>query len=419
MLLLTLGAVALITVTAVVLATAVVVMGQVATNRAAASVLDERLAAGTSDAYAWQETDALLRAFAVLANPGAAADPEAAALLAGMALPGLVGDPIWNADMRLRNALTDQPAIDPETLHRAWRRLPQRLPDSVRALLSEVASSPPVAVFRRVAWSDKFPVLWYLRPEFPGRADPENLPALSGERVVTVAQANIAAALLAMEAGDRDEASLHVRATVAVGHELLRQPDRRAFRTGWTIVWWGLDGARQIARITHDSGLAGRVEKLQAAMEDLWPTMAGMHLLVADPNDRRVLEYAADTTLLPAVRWELAKAVGTGFCGNTREVLFGPSPKRHAMLADAGRRMGDMERIDEFITLNRRRLELLRTDPSAILRSMGLRTAGPSSVHWWVGRAEVRDRLQFCALISFLLERWDAAVEGGRLERSM
>jgi len=80
-------------------------------------------------------------------------------------------------------------------------------------------------------------------------------------------------------------------------------------------------------------------------------------IAMADPVDPPGLRIIADTLAPPALRWLLIASTVTGACTSTREVLFGASARRLEVLARAAEAARDVPRTDEWVGVQRRRLE--------------------------------------------------------------
>jgi hypothetical protein len=74
---------------------------------------------------------------------------------------------------------------------------------------------------------------------------------------------------------------------------------------------------------------------------------------MADPVSPPGLRFVGDTTLSPADRWALTGAALTGFCDNTREVLFGIDRRRSALIDASVQALRDIPGSDAWGRLHR------------------------------------------------------------------
>jgi len=118
--------------------------------------------------------------------------------------------------------------------------------------------------------------------------------------------------------------------------------------------------------------------------------------LFADPSSISDLQVISDTSWPPIVRWDRVTNVVTGFCLNSREILFGVDPRRLELLGAAAARTTDIPRSAEWIALNRRWLEQWISTPSAALAATGVRVDGLMTVLGWFRLGGLRDRLTAC-----------------------
>jgi hypothetical protein len=123
--------------------------------------------------------------------------------------------------------------------------------------------------------------------------------------------------------------------------------------------------------------------------------------LAADPAGNGLLSYLRDSTLAPFTRTVGAEALVTGFCLNTREVLFGVDPGRRIALSKADSALSDLPRASELVRLMRNDLDLLITDPSAAVEAGGgVRLPRRLRPFRWIGLGGVLDRLAFCGFLT-------------------
>jgi hypothetical protein len=118
--------------------------------------------------------------------------------------------------------------------------------------------------------------------------------------------------------------------------------------------------------------------------------------LFADPSSIGDLRVISDTSWPPIVRWDRVTNVVTGFCLNSREILFGVDPRRLELLGAAAERTTDIPRSGDWIELNRRWLQQWIGAPSAALAATGVRVDGLMTVLGWFRLGGLRDRLTAC-----------------------
>ena len=118
--------------------------------------------------------------------------------------------------------------------------------------------------------------------------------------------------------------------------------------------------------------------------------------LFADASSIGDLEVIADTSWPPIVRWDRVTNVVTGFCLNSREILFGVDPRRLELLSAAAARTTDIPRSAEWAALNRRWLQQWIGTPSAALAATGVCVEGLMSALGWFRLGGLRDRLTAC-----------------------
>ena len=107
-----------------------------------------------------------------------------------------------------------------------------------------------------------------------------------------------------------------------------------------------------------------------------------------------------DYRLHPTERWHMIWSLATSFCANTRELLFGVSPRRLDYLelmdesaAPDGRRLEwtgfQRERLNGWMTDPVKQLQL--DNPEAAQQTHGADVLG------WVGLHDMRARMKYCA----------------------
>jgi hypothetical protein len=340
------------------------------------------LAAHTVDSLrpmSWQSVDSVVASAAGVPT-GARADLEAARLLGAVWTRGEPVPEVWDLDT---------------TGSGAWTSVESRL-----------------GLWRRLARSAPLPALWPYRSGFRGVANPWVLPRartdsgvasyLAGARE-TAAQ-NRDAALLALARGDKATALLRLRENVAVGRQLMGTPLVGHSLAGLDIVASASRAMAAVGRRTRDAAVIVQAQRLTEAVTQLAQEMTDSwrrhRLLMADPVSPIGLRFVGDTTLPPAVRWQLIAGIVGGACNSVREESFGVDPRRGDVLTRAGELAADIPRTDEWVALNRRTLERLLGDPvAAALETRGKRALGWRPAYAWLGLLGPRARGGYCGAV--------------------
>ena len=317
-------------------------------GRAAASAI----LSDTLQLHAWPDLAAFIASSGRLPASSGALSVEDASTLAAQMVTGL-GHALVDTSTR-----ETSPEIPHETW---WRRLPRPLPRGALAVLTRDTDSPSLALWRRVAASrSATPFLTYAE-DFAGVADPRSdLPLLPHSAALRLASKNESSALLAMAHGRRSVAVLRARENIAVGHKLLGDPVN-----GWLahdIIDVGVRIIGEVGLITGNRNLLLEADRIRDANTPVAgfssQSLISGPALMGNPVDPIGLRVVADSTRLPYLRWWLIAGIVPGFCGNSREILFGIDPRRAELLARAGDLAGDIPRTDEWVRLNKRWLDM-------------------------------------------------------------
>jgi len=257
----------------------------------------------------------------------------------------------------------------------AWRILPNRLPDYLAAALARDTASPTLGLWRAFAYGPEPPPLWYFRPGPPGM---ESIQSMGGyewfEPLMLAAGRNSAAAVLALSLGDKAGALARVRENLEVGWRFLRDPGETAASAGWDVLATAIDDLDAIGRATGDESVKAEATRLQPALGERWRSRMvldpyGGGVLFADPADSVGLDRVADTALAPSLRFYLVSHMLWGYCRSAREMLFGIDPRRRELLAEAGRRLADIPRSDDWVQVELRQLDELMANPWSAWRA--------------------------------------------------
>jgi hypothetical protein len=326
----------------------------------------------SSEQRRWHRLDSLLAVAGQ--GPGTGVRGRAAAdTLMLLAIPRQQAQILWvgDDDVRAMVQAAYPPVPRSSTDTSLWRALPGRLTDEQRRALVADTLSPRLHLWRLFAGADSLPPLWMVRPGFGQWIGDED--AMADERtrasyrstLLDLAQRNMAAAILAMDRGDVATALLRTRQNVAAARTLQRQPLMALSQ----LVGIGRVSLREVARLSGDSALrstAAALDEVTTVREHWW---LADWALMADPLEPPGLLIVADTFAPPARRWRAIEAAVRGVCTNTREVLFGASARRMAVLERAAVAARDVPRTDEWVAVQRRRLERFdRLSPLARIR---------------------------------------------------
>lgn len=223
--------------------------------------------------------------------------------------------------------------------------LPARLPDTLRLQLAADTLSPWVGVLRRAAASPLPPAAWSFRRDVPGVAGPMVAPQLGFGVFKSLVWGNGAAALLALDAGDRVGAVRHARENVAASHLLARTPSTMAWLLGRNQLRTSAELLAHVGRHARDSSAVADASVLLRALDE----MKGLRYAFGPTPDARdaaaraTLAIVRDTMLPPALRAETAVQVVTGSCLSTREMLTGAAATRQAALDAAIAGLADLD----------------------------------------------------------------------------
>ncbi len=371
-----------------------------------------RLVAGRSIAEQWRasflvdstrpmrftELDSLARRSGV-APQGSAPDMDAAHLLLALgavrdgsapthsalamdtsgarAIDGAAPDRDANVPSSVKNVLADTLLPDAATLN----------------ALSRYAQSPRLPVWRRFATSPDYPSMWQYRSGFPGARYLWSIPIIRFGSMRDLAYRNALAGLLALSKGDVAAATLRARENIAAGRHILHGTTLFDNLIGLVIVGIGRSQLAVIARTTRNDALLEEATRLRAA-GIRWRSehikSLGLAAMVADPESREAIRYTGQLES-PLLFGELNLVASTGFCLNSRELLFGTDSARvrllHAIaLASGNPRAGELE------VLGKRWLDDANAGTLAV--PVGLpRAFAPLG---WIGLRGFRDRVRIC-----------------------
>ncbi len=169
----------------------------------------------------------------------------------------------------------------------------------------------------------------------PGDAVPSDLSFPRTTKLRGLVYAAIGKAALASAEGRNEQAEQTLREVVSVGFLMMDESRYLiAALVGAVTARLGLDGLEDHYRVTGQDEAARR---LANARDSAYGVSQAMEVAeerarsawgAADPLTLRetTVGVVADTTTLPALRWEMLHFIAVLPCTNTRELLFGPSP---------------------------------------------------------------------------------------------
>jgi serine/threonine-protein kinase len=173
----------------------------------------------------------------------------------------------------------------------------------------------------------------------PPTVAPHDIPIHTFPRVRGLAYAAMAKAASASAEGRHAEAERTLREVISMGYLLI--DDGRSLITGLigaVVAGLALDYLEDHYRLT---GQAEAARRLAAARDSARDVSQAVYLAQdqarsawrsSDPVTLReiTLGMARDTAVIPALRWEMLRLMAVLPCTNTRELLFGPSPRLEA-----------------------------------------------------------------------------------------
>ena len=329
-------------------------------------------------ARSWASEIQLARAAGLVAGQSTRAQPRWAGSLADWLL----------ADR------SDSSPPNAQALPTLWRTLPEPLPRETYSALTEDTLASELRLWRRVAYSGPLPPLWMYADGFENVTAPDiDLRLFNATDVLGLAARNEAGALLHIADGDKAAAVLRARENIAVGGHLLRDPIH-----GWLgpdVVSGGADILHEVGLLTGDRELLMEAERLGATIGNDGAMRRGPWFgaaLMADPRNPVGIDIVADSARPDYVRWWTIAGVVPGFCGSAREILFGVSPERRAILDRAATLVEDTPRVSEWMAMNGRWLDAW-VSHGPTTRQQLPRWLVPLP---WIGLGGVADRIAFC-----------------------
>lgn len=214
-----------------------------------------------------------------------------------------------------------------------------------------------------------------------------------------------AATYLALSAGRVAEAEARARETISVGFHFLRSPVGGEERLGVQAITAGAADLMQVARVSANTRLLSEATDIAALADasrqenQFQGGSLGLWALMSNPEDETPpgLVLLRDQHLRRSLRMILVNAAVSGFCLDPREVLFGVSRRRSAMLDSAERLVADIPRSAEWVSAQRAELAALIADPAAAIRERRAQVYAREGVSLPLSFGAMRARLQFCA----------------------
>jgi hypothetical protein len=290
----------------------------------------------------------------------------------------------------------------------AWEHIPGPIPDSVQEHLSYIPPHPARRFWQDFTAAAELPPLWYVKAGLPGATSPWGVPFARAWHLRELAQITAYDASTALETGDTRAAEILARELIAAGGHLLREPWGYGHDIGADFVAKGAEILTYIGRAAGESKLTEQGKTLASAVELLRESVVSeryeIEVAGAEPDAELPLTLAGDRALHPLIRFESINSAVIGFCANPREILFGVDQARAESLEQAATLVSDLPRGDEWVDLNRRWLEEIRTTEPPPATNAGPQYAGPpdwvTKFRWklehGLGVDDVRQRLEYC-----------------------
>jgi serine/threonine-protein kinase len=344
------------------------------------------------------EVDTLARRSGVPAQ-GSTPDLEAGRLLIARSYPRNRTEPAaatFAMDLAGARALSGSSA-EPEGDLPRWAvtiAVDSVLPSAERLKAVErYTQSPWLPVWRRFASSPDYPLMWQYRPSLPGAKYMWQVPTMRSVNLRDLAYRNELAGLIALSHGDVATATLRARENIAAGRHVMRATSAADNLFGLILMSIGRSQLSLIARTTGDRAMAEEASRLRATAAR-WRSesrkSAAMLAMVADPESREAIRYTKQLES-PALFDELMLLSSSGFCFDSRELLFGSDPERLAQLHDIAIASGN-PRAGELEELGKRWL----SDVNAGTLELAARPNKTFAPLGWIGMHGFRDRARVC-----------------------
>lgn len=281
--------------------------------------------------------------------------------------------------------------------------LPKDMPP---AALASIASSGWGPIWRRFARSSAgMPPFLYATPVLVAeRVDGLNMRWWNMPGVQSV----VAQFMMLANAGRWREARAIGEEVAHAAARFLASPVTDESERGLRLAEIAVTLLNEVARATRDVPL----ERAVAGLRDATVTVQrqryareeehtrNLWAFGGDMSDRsQALRIVRDAQLRPYERWEQMEAMVTAYCMNAREILFGVSVARGAMLDSAVRLAADIPRTKEWVDAQRRRLDRWIESPRAALAiaRSSPRKGSLTDVVAWLGFRDLHARMTYCA----------------------
>jgi hypothetical protein len=296
-----------------------------------------------------------------------------------------------------------RPAPIPDSL--SWRRNRPLHRDSLnageRASLPAAIKDPWLPIFRAWARSPRESALFDYRTDMPGVNDMRDLPRRSFGVWRTLFAENELASLDALWNGRNAEALQHARENVAAARHFAEQPIVIDALLGRIFLHRALFVLEHVARESGERTLADRVRTLNTGSKSLQgaSSLRALSVAEADPTAHVAEQWAADTSLHPALRVESLGYITLGGCRNARELMLGFSSERTESMKRAIASIRDIDRGAELGALQEKFLDYamnLREAPEVHSRNSIFGRSELLSAFAWIVPPGVRARAALC-----------------------
>ena len=267
--------------------------------------------------------------------------------------------------------------------------------------IAAYAETPWLGIWRRVAYSSDFPALWPYRPGL-GATSLWSLPIARAAATKDLAYRNSTAGYVALARGDVPAAIARGRENIAVGRQMMRGGDMLDHLIGLVVTGIGGSELGIVGKATKNQALIDEAAALRTARmrirREQAPATAWL-AFVADPRDRKVVRLTKQIDLPGSFTYLLATAT-SGYCLNSREILFGIDPVRFDLLHGISAAWG-AARAPEVEALARSWLTDVANGRATLPNQV--RTSVPALAPLrWLGLSRLRNRIEMCASLWLL-----------------
>jgi tRNA A-37 threonylcarbamoyl transferase component Bud32 len=210
------------------------------------------------------------------------------------------------------------------------------IPARERAIVEELAKLPGAAEFSTIARARSMDIL-SARYGIPLAGDAPmfatRLPSPQNAKLLSLAHAHAARAILDLAAGNPARAEQQLREIIGAGFTLMDASDPAMNDVGVDVLVVGREALHAFYLAT------GRTAAAQALLREP-NALPDRRILQADVGSARgdaALRFVIDTTLLRGVRWQALRSLATMPCSDLHQVMFGIDDTQRQRLAEARR----------------------------------------------------------------------------------